>query len=72
MKLKLRQTDFSPRSFRAWLDDQEITSGLTGVTVEFAVDDLTVATLKVAVDDLDVDAETLAVLEAHVEARQAA
>lgn len=69
MKLKMRQNGLHPRNCRVWLDDSEITNGLTGVNVNFDVDGITRATLRVHVDDLDLDADTLANLEAYVEAK---
>lgn len=71
MKLRIRQTDLSPFSTRVWLGDQEITNGLSGLTVEISPGrDITRATLSITVDDLDVDAETIAVLQARLDEKQ--
>lgn len=67
VKLTIRQPNLSPRGCRVWVDDHEITNGLTGLHVTFDVQEVTRAELRILVDELDVDAQTLAVLKAHVE-----
>ena len=71
MNLKIRQPTLHPNTCQIWLDGQEITNGLTGLTVNWDVDEVTNAELRILVDELDVDADTLAVLQAHVEGKDA-
>ena len=70
--LKIRQPTMAPNSVQVWLDDREISHGLTGVSVEWSVDDVITAYLSILIDDLDVDAETLAVLQARLDEKVAA
>ncbi len=71
MKLKVRQPDINPRSCRVWLDDNEVTSGLTGLGIVFKRNEVTSTVLEIRVDALDIDADTLAVLQAHVDQDEA-
>lgn len=67
MKLKIRQPELNPRTCQVWLDDHEVTTGLTGLGIAFKKGSVTTAVLQITVDELDIDAEALAVLHAHVE-----
>ena len=71
ISLKVRQDRPNPLSTRVWLDGHEISRGLSGLTVDFDVMDVTRARLTILVDEVDIDAETLAHLQAHVEAKAA-
>ena len=62
----------APHSCKVWLDDYEISHGLTGVAVEWSVDDVTRASLTLLIDDLDIDADTLATLQARLDEKAAA
>lgn len=65
--LRIEQHGLDPWTARVWLDDHEISKGLTGLTLRWSPqDNVTTAELTIMVDRLEVDAETLAVLTAHV------
>lgn len=65
--LKIHQQSARLGDWRVWLDDAEITAGLTGVSVRFDCDDITVAEFSVLLDGVEINAQGLATLTAHAQ-----
>ncbi len=58
-KLRIEQQSLSPRTTRVWLNEQEISNCLTGISLEWRPDRVTEATLTIAVGELEIDATVL-------------
>lgn len=80
MKLRIRRAEaidgpkrgprFSGRDYRYWLDDMEITGGLTGLTLRMGAEEANSAMIGFLLDDVDIDADALAALEVAVEGKE--
>lgn len=66
LPLRIEQESLSPRSTRIWLDGNEISNGLSKVSLSLSIDDLTTATLTILVNELVVDGRFIADLNALV------
>jgi len=58
-KLRIEQPTLSPRTTRVWLNEQELSSCVTSVSLESGADRVTEATLTIAVSELEIDAAVL-------------
>jgi hypothetical protein len=58
-KLRIEQPTLSPRTTRVWLNEQELSSCVTSVSLESGADRVTEATLTIAVGELEIDATVL-------------
>lgn len=56
--------------YRYWLDELEITDGLTGLDLTINVDEANRVTLRFMLEDVEVDQDVLAEFQAHVEQRE--
>jgi len=58
-KLRIEQPTISPHSTRVWLNDQDITSCLQGIALQWKADDVTTATIAISVRELEIGAQTI-------------
>ena len=56
--------------YKYFLDDMEITDGLTGLRLSMGVGEANVADLQIMLDDINVEADALAALKTHMEEKQ--
>jgi hypothetical protein len=69
--LKIRCDRPMGHAARVWLNDFEVSSFLTGLTLELNVGEVNTVELRILVEDIDIDAETLVALGAHVKEQAA-
>jgi hypothetical protein len=58
-KLRIEQRDLSPMSTRVWLNEQEITSSLMGLSLTWGPEQVTEATITIGVREVEIDAQTI-------------
>lgn len=58
-KLRIEQQSLRPNIMRVWLNEQELSSCVTSVSLEAGADRITKATLTIAVGELEIDATVL-------------
>jgi hypothetical protein len=58
-KLRIEQSSLNPKTTRVWLNDQDITGCLMGLSLVWGADTITEATITIGVRELECGAQTL-------------